>query len=331
MVRRCANGHYYDGNRFPNCPYCNAEDVTENSNAAYPAGGVGKMFSDVTFDGNNMNPVNSAQAAGYKTGPDYFEDDDATRPTPPQFAVQQPVHSPVQSEEQAPVQDAQEFNEAPPAVTTTIPDEAPADFTAPEENTPSFEENQPSMNETTSLEFNTQSQSVPEAPEAPAVSPSEFNAQTPVVLEEYGDLINNTVNNPIQIDDDPTVSIYGSRMKSEPTVGWLIGLSAPYLGECFELRAGKNFIGSGPDMDIVLAADNKVSRYRHAVVLYEPKARIFLAQAGDSRELFYINDEAVLNNQPLEAYDKLTVGETKLMFFPLCSSEFSWDDVQEEN
>ena len=81
-------------------------------------------------------------------------------------------------------------------------------------------------------------------------------------------------------------------------------------------------------MDVALTGDNSVSRERHAIVIYEPKARIFIAQPGDSRELFYLNDEVVLNNEKLKNYDVLTVGNLKLMLVACCGEHFSWDDVK---
>ena len=83
-------------------------------------------------------------------------------------------------------------------------------------------------------------------------------------------------------------------------------------------------------MDVVLHGDNSISRERHAIVLYEPKRREFIAQAGESRELFYLNDEVVLNPVRLKQYDILTIGNTRLMFFPCCGENFSWDDLDQD-
>ena len=99
------------------------------------------------------------------------------------------------------------------------------------------------------------------------------------------------------------------------------------LGKAFELKNGKNFIGRSHNMDIVLQGDANVSRERHAIVTYEPKGRIFFAQPGESRELFYVNGQVVLMNVELHDRDVLNVGNTKLMFVPFCGPDFSWDDL----
>ena len=39
---------------------------------------------------------------------------------------------------------------------------------------------------------------------------------------------------------------------AKPPVGWLVGTSGPAKGKTYVIREGKNFVGSAPDMDIVL-------------------------------------------------------------------------------
>ncbi|MBS6194169.1 MAG: FHA domain-containing protein [Clostridiales bacterium] len=131
-------------------------------------------------------------------------------------------------------------------------------------------------------------------------------------------------------DDNRTVSYYSRTMGTEPVVGWLVAVEGNYFGESFKLKSGRNFVGRSPEMDIQLSMDNSVSRRKHAVIIYEPRAKKFIAQPGDSRELFYLNDEVVLNNVVMNAYDILLIGETKLLFIPLCGEKFSWEDIKEK-
>ena len=72
--------------------------------------------------------------------------------------------------------------------------------------------------------------------------------------------------------------------------------------------------------------NDSVSREKHAVITYVPKQKFFLAQPGESRELFYVNDKVVLENVNLNAKDILEIGRSKFMFVPLCGEKFSWDD-----
>ncbi|MDD3253286.1 MAG: FHA domain-containing protein [Lachnospiraceae bacterium] len=128
-------------------------------------------------------------------------------------------------------------------------------------------------------------------------------------------------------DNDKTVSYYGGSMGTEPVVGWLVCIEGETLGKAFELKNGKNFIGRSQSMDVILEGDPNVSRERHAIVTYEPKGRVFIAQPGESRELFYMNDKVVLMNVEMHDRDILSIGKTRLMFVPLCGPDFAWEDT----
>lgn len=142
------------------------------------------------------------------------------------------------------------------------------------------------------------------------------------------------VNNPNeQQNDDPnkTINYYSKGQgKCEPVVGWLICIEGPSYGKSYPIKVNRNFIGCSTTMDIVLDEDMSVLRERHAIVTYVPNKKTFLVQPGELKELFYLNDNVVLNNEVLRAYDKLLIGKTKLMFVPLCGEKFSWEDLDEE-
>lgn len=131
-------------------------------------------------------------------------------------------------------------------------------------------------------------------------------------------------------DMGKTVRFYDNEEGIEQCVGWLVGLNGAIKGVSFILKTGKNFIGRSSDMDVVLAKDNTVSRNKHAILIYEPKSRMFIAQPGESRELFYLNDNVVLNNEQMKKNDILYIGETKLMLIPCCDEQFCWEDVADE-
>lgn len=115
-----------------------------------------------------------------------------------------------------------------------------------------------------------------------------------------------------------------------PCVGWLLALGGEHIGTDFRLKVGKNFIGRSPHMDVALTEDKSVSRESHAIVVYEPKAHLYLVQPGESSSLVYRNNEVVLTPMKLEAYDMITVGDINLLFIPLCGERFNWGDLLEE-
>ena len=136
---------------------------------------------------------------------------------------------------------------------------------------------------------------------------------------------------PIINDDDVvTIGQYEEKLGVEPVVGWLVCIEGVNIGVDYRLKSGRNFLGRAQSMDVAIKGDNSVSRDRHAILVYEPKSHTFLVQAGESKELCYLNDKVVLTADEIKANDILTVGETKLMFFPCCSNVFNWEMVKME-
>ncbi len=128
-------------------------------------------------------------------------------------------------------------------------------------------------------------------------------------------------------DDAKTVSFYATQSGTvEPAVGILLCVEGSDFGTTYLLKTGRNFIGRSKTMDVVIAGDNGVSRDKHAIILYEPKSRTFIAQPGESRELFYVNEKVVLNAQNLSPYDEILLGNTKLLFVPICGENFAWEN-----
>ena len=134
---------------------------------------------------------------------------------------------------------------------------------------------------------------------------------------------------PIASDDDRTLPVTadmldGMAEKPAPVVGWLVCTDGVNKGTDYRLHQGRNFIGRSPEMDVCILGDNTVSRSSHAIVVYDPRSNVYLAQPGSSKELFYVNDKLVLNPVELKAMDLLNIGDTKLMFVPLCGEQFHW-------
>jgi len=133
-------------------------------------------------------------------------------------------------------------------------------------------------------------------------------------------------------DQQHTVSFYDSKeeFKVKPVVGWLVVVEGEEKGQSKNLYAGMNFIGRDKDMDVSLSGDKSISRKKHAVLTFEPKNRIFIAMPGESHELYYVNGNVILSQTKLEAYDRIQIGKTELIFVPFCGDKFGWDDGDKE-
>ena len=113
--------------------------------------------------------------------------------------------------------------------------------------------------------------------------------------------------------------------ETEPVVGWLVCVDGVHKGEDFRIKRGRNFIGRASNMDIVISGDQAVSRDKHAILTYDPKGVSFFLQPGLSSELSYVNQEAVLVPTKLKSGDRITLGDTELIFVPFCSRTFTWE------
>lgn len=380
MVKKCINGHYYDGGRFEQCPYCGAKDMTQKS----------EPESDMTIPLGFSKPAQQAApvpAPVPQPAPAFSadDDDDATiplalynkrkaaaqeAPAPVQSAVSSVMETPAEKAENTePVEESstedatlkmdmpksefipEQKPEAVPVVTNDIA-ALVADAIGDDKSVQPDVTEQPSAEEVAAADAAMQQ----EQPAIPAAQPMPMQ---PTVNEQPAPVQPVQTVQPVYGQPMPTPygqqyteqyqqqnqaaynGGYGYQQQAaqaqqpynapaqspQPVVGWLIGLNGTVRGSIFELRAGRNFIGRAPESEILLADDNAVSYSRHASVIYEPNTRTFIAQAGESNGLIYVNGEMVLNGAQLSAYDRITVGKTNLLFFPLCSEAFAWEDL----
>lgn len=138
---------------------------------------------------------------------------------------------------------------------------------------------------------------------------------------------------PPTIDDEKTIGYWGvgsaSSVAKEPCVGWLVCTKGIHFGEDYRLKSGKNFIGRDSSMDVCLSHEGKVSRDKHAIVIYDPKQNCFLAQPGESSELFYLNGNLVISAEKLQKGDRIELGDVELIFIPLCDDMFKWEKKED--
>jgi hypothetical protein len=118
---------------------------------------------------------------------------------------------------------------------------------------------------------------------------------------------------------------YGQLVKGvDPVVGWLVCLEGPDRGRDFRLKMERNFIGRSSNMDICLVNDERVSRERHASLVFDPQNRSFLLVPGDSAGLIYLNGTLLHAPAQLKADDVIDVGSSKLVMVPFCGEKFAW-------
>lgn len=129
-----------------------------------------------------------------------------------------------------------------------------------------------------------------------------------------------------------TVAYYPPEMgySTDPVVGWLVCTKGKAKGKEYRLTAGHNSVGRTKENNVVLSSENTVSKSKHADITYEPHQNVFFALPGESKSLFYINDEAVLQLKILKKNDRITIGNVELMLIPCCDEGFTWETKDTE-
>ena len=112
----------------------------------------------------------------------------------------------------------------------------------------------------------------------------------------------------------------------DPVVGWVVVISTVNRGQDYRLRAGYNMVGRDTKSDIFIDFDSKISRQEHAAVIYDPKNSSFFVQHMKGHNATYLNGTILLQPAILKPYDVITIGDTQLLFIPLCGSQFHWDE-----
>jgi hypothetical protein len=175
----------------------------------------------------------------------------------------------------------------------------------------------------------------------PAASTSLFGDEPPTVKAGQGE--ESAPNKPDVSVDEPATVIAGglSRPRSsdseaeeqlvdamaDPVVGWLVVVDGPGKGNYLKLGNGQNSIGRGNSERIKLDfGDDQISRSNHAMLTFDPRGGEFYIQQGSGTNLAYLNDSPVLAPTKLSSGNRITLGNTSLMFVPLCGENFSWDE-----
>lgn len=123
----------------------------------------------------------------------------------------------------------------------------------------------------------------------------------------------------------PVEKYKGMGAAFSPVTGWLVCTEGPAKGKDYRIQAGYNYIGRSESMTICIP-DQTISRERHAMIGYDHKNKVFKFAPYMGENAVEVNGEMIMGSVQLSAYDVLTIGNTKLLFVPLCGERFSWDE-----
>lgn len=302
-VVQCKKGHYYDAEKYDECPMCKKNAINDNK------GNVNNKFDNrsSTF-GIQQNKVDLSQLEECK---------EATTITSTENLQEQ-------RNENSRKQDQENSYYRPTDGETLV------NF-----NSDSFEKNSnPSINDQpvrpddngeTQIEFGSFFQK--ETPIKETVEVQNTVNQKPVRPDDNGETqvgfgsfkIDSVVQAP------PANS--GTRKNNGPVVGWLVAVKGPHIGQSFELFPKKNFIGRNDALIVNLYNDKTVSRTAPLSVIFNRHNNKFMAMSGNSDQTAYINDNLLLQPIELKENDKIDIGNTRLLFIPLLKNGESVESI----
>ena len=116
-----------------------------------------------------------------------------------------------------------------------------------------------------------------------------------------------------------------------PVVGWLVIISGPGRGHSLELGYGYNSIGRSASNQVVLNfGDTSISDVGHATIAYDNVGYKFYVTHGQSRNMVFMDNAAVLTPMEIKMGSQIRIGKTLLMFVPFCSSDLNWEIIPED-
>lgn len=127
-------------------------------------------------------------------------------------------------------------------------------------------------------------------------------------------------------DENKTIGIMKETMGIDPVVGWLVCIAGKQKGTDYKLKGQINTIGRSETMDVCISGDNTISSENHARLGYSERNNRFTLIPAENKNYIYLNGEEVFTPMPLNAYDIIEFGKTKLIFVPLCCEKFQWKD-----
>lgn len=126
-------------------------------------------------------------------------------------------------------------------------------------------------------------------------------------------------------EENKTVAVFKKEHDLDPVAGWLVCIEGPEKGKDYRLWTRINTIGRSEKMDVCIKKDVTISKENHARLAYDPKHNNFQLIPAESINNIYHNNEPVYTPVQLKAYDVIELGESKVVFIPLCAERFTWE------
>ena len=329
-VLTCENGHYFDTDKYPQCPHCGAavgsgtkpKSMTMNyagsnsDNSEKPKKEKMKLFGKKKSESVSKSYESVSQTSHYTESDTSI---DLERNVSQSVSSLQSNPGESRTVLLEPVVPQESVMQRPNASATVV-----GNNSTQESFTISIMENANEQNIVGESQFNDN-------------EPISRRIETPIINQQISQPVVQKMNQPTgqainQIhrpgDDVRTVAFFDGDV--EPVTGWLVCVEGESYGESFNIKSGRNLIGRGSNMDIALVGEISVSREKQAILIFEPMKQQFIIQPGEGSSLTYVNDELLLSHVQLKPYDKIRMGNALFVFVPFCGDSFNWNDYPDK-
>ena len=291
-LTKCENGHYFNMDKYDACPVCGA-----------------KIMKGLAKTGKRTESKPAPVAPPPQSKP---------APAPAPMAAPTPAPAPV------PVPDvSDEKTVAEPVIFVSAPVEETVT------NIPALEDDPD--NDRTRGYFEVIPENVmPPSPEPPAPNVAPKAEEPSDLSEEIRKLQAESEGRTIGFFSTVQPSAVSPTSRavegpSEPMVGWLVAVKGVNRGRAYSIYSGRNSVGRNSSNRIQITGDQRISREKHTWIIYDPRSREFSIKEGDSSGLTYVNDVRVSSEIILKPYSVIEIGDSQLLFVPLCGENFSWE------
>ncbi len=131
-------------------------------------------------------------------------------------------------------------------------------------------------------------------------------------------------NNETVFDDPGVVNKVGETVR--PATGWLVCIEGNTKGTDYRLYSGYSYVGRDPKNQVAIPDDHISSAPSFRILYDVPSRKFFINETDGARNPVYLNDELFAGRVELKPYDIIKLGHTRLLFVPLCTEKFAWEE-----
>lgn len=324
----CEKNHYYDADRYDTCPHCaRARAFSEKMGQPQTSAPRENRAPAIYWSVEQLRGRESVTPEQHAAQSEELDMRTMALLEPVETAFAAPQTRTVLRKSEAvaemPVEPLQEPEV--PAEVPEVPIEEPVEL--PEEPKVPAKVPEVPVEESAELleepEVPAEKPEIPiEVPKAPVNAPAELPEESETPIEKPKEAPQESE----APTEEPVAPAMPPVLPFDRTVGWLVCMKGARAGESFSLLCGRNLIGAGAQVDVRLDFDPEVTQGAQCVLTFDPESEAYYIQCGESRGLSYRNGALLLVPERLDAYDTIRLGKTTLVFVPLITDSFRWQD-----